>query len=436
MIAPPWNIPKPFNYQTGFGVATQVNDPSFQAGIKDGQNPFVPPAIPPYTPPISDRVYVIAPASSIPTIDAAVTQAQKDNARSPAFLYARGATFPSNGKAFRVWFNAMTIDATPGAGPQPIINATDTFLNFLSVPNVCVRNLNINCMVPGKEAGIRLSACPNAIIAANTVNGFIWGAEFIDQGNANAKVIGNTFAEQQPPPGRHGAGLYTQGTKGLVVAGNLFRHCAWLADPSNIGVQNQSHGWYGNESGSSDDVLCIGNVFIDCGGSAIGCRNGGEFGWNLIRGGSDASIIPQSQTEVAVNVHDNAIFGPVPDAPPNYGGGINVLAQDARLTNNYFASNAATPPNPAVSVVPGPLPPSAVAIDGLKGWWGKPPLFVQGRTVTQANVNTKLATPATATPRLTDYLGCSEADLYARIRAEDGPFVVDWLRRSAQLAGM
>lgn len=352
-------------------------------GYLDAKSRLYVPEIPPFKPVATDRSYYIAaggsdtnagtPAAPLKTIDAALTKSQRDNAMIPAFYYNRGDTFPTNGIAFPRGFQGFF--GAYGEGNAPVIRSSlNSPYYFGSSNTVQVYGLKFVAGAVGIESAIIGNGVTNLWVDSCEMEGFTFGVELTGGGNGFPRIYRNNIHDQLPAPTslNHCSGIYIQGANKWDIQGNSIQRIGMIdvnpADPNAVGQMMMRHGFYGNESSNTGNGIFRRNLVLEAVGSAVGSRVGGDYSYNVFRGGGDFHLIVQGNVS---NVTFNAFFGPLVDAAPNWGGGVEIISDNCLFANNWFSGNQKIINNPYGMVKAG-----TTTAYRNRGFWTKPTIAV------------------------------------------------------------
>lgn len=356
-----------------FGIADPA---SYLLGFSDAMEPFPVPDLPKYQEIVVDKRYYIAAGGSdsntgaigspFASLDRAVKQAQADKSVAPGIYFNQGDTFNLSMNFPRGWKGLFR---SYGEGASPLIQSNlNAPFNFLSSDTVQFFGLHFKTAA-NVEAPIIGNGLTNLWVDSCEMEGFAFGVELTGGPNDGVKIYRCNIHDQKPDPNslNHCSGIYIQGAKYWEIAGNAIERCGLIdinpADPVAVAVANQRHGFYGNESGGMGDGVFSLNLVLEVPGSGCGSRVGGNYSYNVFRGGGDYHLIVQGANSYVSN---NAFFGPVVDAPPNWGGGICSISDNCVVNGNWFAGNGKTTNNPWLTVKAG----RTVAMNN-RGQWTK-----------------------------------------------------------------
>jgi len=419
------------------------------------------PTVPTTVRPTPDKSYTIG-SNNFATLNAAITQAQKDGAKLPLFQYACGGTYADTTN-FTKWFNGALFDSV-GPGPLPLLYTPDNAINFIGgAHDIQVRNLNFKLNGIGKETALHFDSVPNVVLDNISVTGFNFGVNFVGVGNANLKIYRCQFLFQDSGSTNDSSGLYVQGIPAgdtAEIGGCLFLRCGlpvgyvYGANPAIDSTLARKHGIYCNESpqGVYGNIHVLGSVFIDCASRGVGSRRDGTYEWNVFRSCGSAADInfgnAGSPTGTGT-IQDSAFFGPGTDGPPYWGGGVECNSTNVIARRLYAFSNSTSQQNPLVNVTwdstpttsapagHGPMPANTTAnVSDLHGVWMRAPLAnSNGRQLSASptNIDVRAPKPGESLPTLAAYYGVPESQLYATLQArgaQDAAAIVDWCRRS------
>src|SRR6185437_1002910 len=356
------------------------------------------PIVPATVRPTPDKTYTIG-SNNFATLNAAITQAQKDGAKLPLFQFAAGGTYTDTTN-FGKWFNAAFFDSV-GAGAQPLLLTPDNAINFLGSPNIQIRNLSAKLNGIGKETAFHFDSCPGALIDGVTVTGFNFGINFVGVGNAGLRIYRTNFLYQDSGTTNDSSGLYIQGIPTgdtAEIGGCLFLRCGLPvgyvngANPAIDSTLARKHGIYANESpqGVYGQMHVFNSVFVDCASRGIGSRRDGTYEWNVFRSNGTAADInfgnAGSPTGTGI-IQDTAFFGPGVDGAPFWGGGVECNSQNVIARRLHGFSNSTSKQNALVNITwdstpttnapagHGPMPSNTTAnVSDLHGVWMRAPL--------------------------------------------------------------
>ena len=317
--------------------------------------------------------------------------------------------------------------AFPGIGPM----STWPVYEIHPPDGYVIENVDAVCNPPGSvEVGVGANGSTNIVIRNNRLNGFIKPVN-LSGGSRGAYVHHNVIVNATPDPGTWSPtgsgdahGIYMEGCDGVEIAFNIILDTGWwpTADFNTqdaLSSLSRRHGIYCNEANGSTDAKWVhDNIILNCCGSQIGCRLGGDvygnilmsgFDWDIVMGGL-GNLPKNSPYGTAVRIYGNLTFGPVENVVPYYGGGSkldsDVQRSGCRWSNcgNTGMSNA-TITNNALAVDPWGK------VIHQNGFWYK-----GGAVVAPAGKHL---------PTLADYYG--RPDFYQSMHCDDAPLIAAWL---------
>lgn len=321
---------------------------------------------------------------------------------------------------FPVWASSQT---TQPFLPLPTTQPATTQPVFLlsPPPNTIIQNVSATCNPWGSvQAGVGANNSRNLTVRNCRLEGFNFPLMFTGA-NPGLHITYCVILNSSPPP-QHSSGtdvgdtsgIYEEGGDGDEIDHCLILNCGWWAkydvtDPVQRSISSRHHGIYRNEShGTTTYVKIHDNIILNCPGSQVGCRIGGQVYGNVFMSGFDRDVIlggngsGQAQWGEAFG---NVLFGPWYDGLPYYGGGINLVCPGLLLPGTNLVSNSAGITNnfPAVD--------ASGNIVIQTGYWSK-----GGASPTR--VGQKV-------PRLADYYGAE--NFFPLIHCDDAPKIIAWL---------
>lgn len=444
-----------------------ISDPALVAAYFEGYADAGPalPTVPTVAPQPVDKQYVIGGGSSLTTLSAALTQAQKDGARNPRISYAAGGTYTDTTNVGPS-FNSLTFDAT-GTGAAPLLLTPDNAINFIRVPNVQIRGLNFKLNGVGKQAALYFNSCPNVLLDTVTVTGFQFGIQFDGNGNAGIRIYRTSCLFQDSGSTNDSSGLYIQGIPAgdtAEIGGLLTLHCGWpvgmdLTNQALINSLARKHSFYANESPyppTGGNLHVFNSVLVDGASRGIGSRHGGVYENIVFRSNgtaADMNVGNATYPGGSATIRGVVCFGPAVDGAPYWGGGIeaapyttydahdiygfsNSTSQQNPLFTSFWDANPINP-EPGNNAGNGPMPAgtSGGALDGIHGVWPKAAVSsFGGRAYPVAtNNDVRMPRPGESLPSLESFYGVSKDGLYAILQsrgAQDAACIVDWCKRS------